>query len=1503
MNKKYAVTKWSRGSGLLTLLVLFVGFSTSNAQTLQEQWWSTNGTVNAIEEDPVNELVYLGGSFDKVGIYDPRGAELDITTAAVTTPMVRPNGTVYSCVPDGSGGWFIGGNFTEVGGVARQDLAHINADGTLSSWDPNCTGGVVYSIFKDGTTIYAAGSFSTVGGVTHSRVAAIDANTGVVSSWNPGTVSSTVYAISSDGTNVYIGGQFTSVNGTSRNRIAAIDAGTAALTSWNPNASSTVRALLLDGSTIYVGGQFTLIGGGSRNRIAELELGTGNATSWDPSSSGTIYALAKNGSTVYVGGSFSSIGGSSRNNVAGLDESTGLATAFNATPNGIIYSLAGDASTVFVGGTFTSSNSLTRERIMAVDATTGVPTSWDPGAGNTVRALALAGSKVYAGGDFLEIGWLDRDRLAAFDMNTGQPTSWDPGASSTVNALSLGTGTIFIGGAFTSCGGQSRIRAAEVSTSTGLATSWNPGANSTVYALANNGSTVFIGGAFGVCGGLSRSNIAAIDAGTGLATSWDPVANGTVRTILLDGSTLYLGGQFTTLGGVTRNRIGSLNISSSTPNAWNPNANNQVYALAVDGSTVYAGGVFTSIGGQSRNRIAALDASTGIATTWNPSAGGQVNAIAVSGSSVFAGGAFTTIGGQTRTRLGELDASTGLATAFFPLPSSTVNALSKSGGTLIVGGAFSTIAGSEHEGVAAFSTEVTYYSQASGNVSDPIWDIVPVGTPGPAVFSANTHVVIQNGHTVTQDIPVLDTRSLTTDVGSNYTLPVTGLEINLVTSLNINQALSGEPVVFNVNSFFSTFDQGGNSAAIGDTRTYGIHYNDAVVNYYEGGWKIEGEITASNSNIDLNGHDLTLVSDATGTALIGPQIATTWSNAGNVTMERHIPAGVTNWRNLGTCMTGATLEDWDDDFFTSGIPNSDYPVFIVDGENWPSIYLYDEVLVTTPEINEGFVAPTDMNNALVPGEGYWVWCGDQLSGTNAFTIDVTGTPNMGPVNIPLDNSITGSSTPPEIAELGWNMVANPLPAPVDFTLVTQSGPIENRYWVYDPVSGNTALWDEGTLSSLPGGILNGNIQSSQGLWIHANGTGAASLTFDENAKIDDASANGVFGGFTGSGVPSFRLEVSTDLNSYYDEVMVRFSSAGTPGTDPNDALKLFYNYPGAPMLSTLNADDADLTLNDMGQVSADLTIPVRLTASLEGEYTLLVHDLQEALGLSAFVLEDLQTGEMTPLTEGATYTFNYAQGDLDIRFLVHAPAPEVALQLKAFLEGPYDESTALMADDLRAAGLLPTTEPFTALGFQQVNGGGETVQAGVFDVTGPDAIVDWVLVELRDKDNSSQILSTTAALLQRDGDIVSMDGISPVSLVAAHDDHFVALRHRNHLGAMTLNAIALSDVPITLDFSNASVPTYGTEARKYLDTEVFVLWAGNAIADDRIKYTGLQNDRDPILIAIGGAVPTASVSGYLQQDLNLDGDVRYTGANNDRDPILVNIGGVVPTQVRFEQLP
>ena len=245
-----------------------------------------------------------------------------------------------------------------------------------------------------------------------------------------------------------------------------------------------------------------------------------------------------------------------------------------------------------------------------------------------------------------------------------------------------------------------------------------------------------------------------------------------------------------------------------------------------------------------------------------------------------------------------------------------------------------------------------------------------------------------------------------------------------------------------------------------------------------------------------------------------------------------------------------------------------------------------------------------------------------------------------------------------------------------------------------------------------------------------------------------------------------------------------------------------------------------------------------------------------------------------------------------------------ALNVKVLLEGPYDGGTQMMSDALRSGAYLPTAEPYAGLGFTHVGQGGyENVDLNVFSTTGNDAIVDWVMIEVRDKNDASVVISTRSALLQRDGDVVDLDGSGALIIGVPEDDYYIAVRHRNHLGVMTLNLVHLSGTPTSVDFSDGSVATYGLDAQNEIEPGKYALWAGNTFNDGEVKYTGINNDRDVILTAIGGSVPTATVAGYHREDVTMEGLIKYTGSDNDRDPILVNIGGAVPTNTRVEQLP
>jgi hypothetical protein len=250
--------------------------------------------------------------------------------------------------------------------------------------------------------------------------------------------------------------------------------------------------------------------------------------------------------------------------------------------------------------------------------------------------------------------------------------------------------------------------------------------------------------------------------------------------------------------------------------------------------------------------------------------------------------------------------------------------------------------------------------------------------------------------------------------------------------------------------------------------------------------------------------------------------------------------------------------------------------------------------------------------------------------------------------------------------------------------------------------------------------------------------------------------------------------------------------------------------------------------------------------------------------------------------------------------------PFVAVSPRLMLEGPYNNSTGLMGDALRGSGLVPALEPYTALGYAHAGGGGgETTTAPVLAVTGNNAPVDWVVVELRDVGDPAVVLATRSALLQRDGDVVAADGSSAVQFPLSAANFHVAVRHRNHLGVMTEESVALNTIPALVDLTSLATATFGTDARRTINGAfpTQALWAGDVTFNKEVKYTGSGNDRDPILSTVGSTTPNNTVTAYSTRDVNMNGQVKYAGSGNDRDPILVNVGSTTPNGLRVEQLP
>jgi hypothetical protein len=233
----------------------------------------------------------------------------------------------------------------------------------------------------------------------------------------------------------------------------------------------------------------------------------------------------------------------------------------------------------------------------------------------------------------------------------------------------------------------------------------------------------------------------------------------------------------------------------------------------------------------------------------------------------------------------------------------------------------------------------------------------------------------------------------------------------------------------------------------------------------------------------------------------------------------------------------------------------------------------------------------------------------------------------------------------------------------------------------------------------------------------------------------------------------------------------------------------------------------------------------------------------------------------------------------------------VALSAKVYLQGatlnPNTGEETLMRDDLRVAGLVPTTSPYAD---------GATCEATVFDATGSNAIVDWVWVELRDATDNTFAITAQSALLQRDGDVVATDGITALSLGTSSDNYYVSIQHRNHLGIISASSIALSDLETIVDFTDGSTATFGSNAQTSfgMPTNTTGMWAGNVNDDTIVQYSGTTPDTPEILSLVlnddGNFLnfPTYIVVGYNNNDVNMDGNTQYSGTDPDSPVILQN---------------
>ncbi len=267
---------------------------------------------------------------------------------------------------------------------------------------------------------------------------------------------------------------------------------------------------------------------------------------------------------------------------------------------------------------------------------------------------------------------------------------------------------------------------------------------------------------------------------------------------------------------------------------------------------------------------------------------------------------------------------------------------------------------------------------------------------------------------------------------------------------------------------------------------------------------------------------------------------------------------------------------------------------------------------------------------------------------------------------------------------------------------------------------------------------------------------------------------------------------------------------------------------------------------------------------------------------------------------------------------------DMSLQIRVYLEGAliYNDGAEtqsglpLMRDDLRVSPFtgenhIPLSDPYTfdhdpfidtENRFVKMGAGMMTKNQfitdslGVFSVEGDNAIVDWIHVEIRSKTDNTQVIGTRSGLVQRDGDVVDLNGTSSLRFQNLHVDSFyVVVKHRSHLGVMS-ELVTNEDV---IDFTDLNFPvfnfgtTYGNGfdytglSRK--NSVVYghaALWAGDFDSNGKVKFTNPDDDQNLLFLGVLFSSPEFLINydnayGYFTSDFDMNGKSKYTNPNDD----------------------
>lgn len=683
----------SLDASLLRLGSLQIDTPSLLVPTSEKPTYCFNSSVsNEIKLDDGTRII--GGNFSEVGYCTNPTFSYDMSTQEWGDFISIPksiSGYIYTIKPDGSGGYFIAGEFTAtVGETTLHDIVHLNASGTISDWNANFTNSPnpvnVYALEIHNGILYVGGSFKTAGESNSPRrgLAAFDISTGALTSWNPGITPDGgdvgyVKALHFHANQLYAGGYFL---GAGQNAVSNANFGLLnldnndAVATFTPSPNDEIHKIQEHNGLLYVIGGFSSIGGSTDSwGFAALDPITGAHGPWNWKATmtpawGSIKDFSFFEDKLWVVGSFTALGGTTTKNMAAYDASgaTPTMTAWTNTghaPDGTIDQIFPTSGKLVIKGTFDNIEGSPVHNAAILNSDGSLHSA--PSFPDNITNILFNGDKLIAGGGFQTARPYPRENLVMINSD-GEITNWNPMPNNAVETLATDGTRIFVGGYFTTIGATpvSRNRLAEIDMN-GNATSWIANANSTVFVLKYENGSLWAGGQFTSIGATptARNFLAQIDSQTGEVTSWNAqLAGSRVNDFEIVGSKIVVGGWITDVqGDTTAINLVSLDTTTAVLESWRPRPDNEIKEIESDGENIFVGGWFDNIGSTpvSQSNIAKIQLSSDQPLSWNPllDLGSYINMTLHEGGLTVSGSLYSINGAPLNSPIIVLDPDTG----------------------------------------------------------------------------------------------------------------------------------------------------------------------------------------------------------------------------------------------------------------------------------------------------------------------------------------------------------------------------------------------------------------------------------------------------------------------------------------------------------------------------------------------------------------------------------------------------------------------------------------------------------------------------------------------------------------------------------------------------------------------------------------------------------------------------------------------------------------------------